>query len=592
MTSRFCSFLTLLLLGQFVFAQPIPKNAGMIAVLNSESFNKKIDFEKLFKKQIFQDFDSELGKILPGINSFNDLFFNQSKETGVTFFPNLVAWAIYNENHKASIFGVVVRVNDEGKLEQKLISEIKQNSEIVNKGGYKTMRNGEAIVSWNSKYFLFLAQKMSESTPTSKPEVEPESSDSLDYVEELNKAVEDIEKKEAKKLALLLSMDSLCDGLFKGSDNFDNVDYQEFLKKKFDVGVWLDGNEIKKFTTGQNQSLNMMLNMPSLNNLSKINDNTYSHIFLNFENGEILLQSEQTINPDFKPLYTALFASKTPSQNLSLIDGSKLLGIGNISFDIYQIAKDVYRESLELIRASLGEAKSEEQKEVNNIILDEKRLFGLLGKDVTVAVMDFVSSQKTYSEFEYNDKDEMVEVKKTKTVQNPIVTTVIGLGNQADMLKLMNYLVKQNVLVKDKKTGFYSAPKSNSQQGFSPDEFKIAVLPKQLVISNDKALIKTKFKSGKPLSPNLFQSITQKNTITFYFDFAKILEIVKKGDLTAKQAQQVDLVKQFIVNLQIQSWFTEANSKAENQIKIEFKDKAINSFEQLINLANELYLRK
>ncbi len=584
------AFLTFSLWVDLTCAQtlPIPQHTYLVGVLNSESFNKKVNFEKLLSSQVFEDIDTQIKGQLPNFESFKDLFFNNSKENGVSFLPNSIFWTLADKANEATIYGYVLRVSDSAKLEQKLITSFDIKEPLVHTG-YKSFVSDKGVLAWNSKIALFISSQLNKSLDSEKSIYISEDEENKDD-QQLKSSIEKIEQQTKRNNAIAQNMQSIAFDLMASKNLLNNDDFNRFLTKRYDIGLWVSNAEFSALGLEQNPIAKMMMSAPGMGVLNEFTQGTYQHILTNFDDGLFRVKIEQTFQQT--KTVSELYSPRTLLQNLAFINGSKLFGIGNMSLDIAPLLRDAYRQNYELIKSSLGPSQSQEQTQVNEIILDEKRVFGLLGKDVTISVVDFVSSKKTYTEYEYNDKDEMVEVKKTKVVQKPIVTAVIGLGNRADMQKVMDYFVSQKVFEKDKKTGFYSIPNNSTSQDISASEFKIALLPSQMVISNQPALVKSKFKAPRQTLPApLVQKMTQRNSATLFLDMQKIIDVVKSADMSAKQQEQADLVKSIVSNISFESWFDGQQAIFESSFDINLNDKSKNSFEQIINLINELYLR-
>ncbi len=590
----------LLLLGMCAFAQnyPIPQNAMAVIVLNSKSFNSKIDFDKLFRKQIFQDLDAQFNDKLPGFTGFSDVLLKSPAEFGLTFEPNSLLWISYEEDG-LSLIGYCAKLLNPEQFESGILANLKAKTTSGRTGDFKTitLESEDIVLAWNSQTAMIITSAPKNAPKNTQEDNQlPDSVRLLEKARQLDKqAAQAAQMKDRAKKNILKLIETFA--FSKKQTLYENPDFKKFLDKRFDIGFWLNTEYLNRLGIRQNPAADMALSLPGFEPLANFTKDSYIHAMLNFDKGSVNLKIEQILSPASQKYAAALYAPKIQPSSLAFLNGTSPLGVGSLAFDIKAILGEAYQKNYENIKAFVAAkpAQNVYQQELFNILLDEKRIFGLFGKDVTIAVTGFVSQNKTYTDYQYNEKDEMIEVKKTKTIQKPKITAIVSISNRTDMVKVLDFLVNEKILAKHKKGIYTIVSSNNADSEISASDFKITLLPSHLLISSDPELIKRGFRPlKKPLSDTFMKPLTSHNNSVFIFDYQAIVSVLlsQSPSMDAKITEQAKLAQSGFGFIKFITAYNTSENQIETVFDIETADKAKNSLEAIFDIINEIYLRK
>lgn len=252
---------------------------------------------------------------------------------------------------------------------------------------------------------------------------------------------------------------------------------------------------------------------------------TYMSMRMNFNEGELGLETEMFASEEMMDMYESFYKHKFDKKLYKYIDASNLLGFYQLSLNVentFEGVADLMFPILEqdpsygpVFTAAMGAL---------DVIIDQESLYELFGGDLVLAVTGVQEYERVITTYEYDEDFNATEIQKTEIERLPQFTVLAPFGNRENLMKLVNLGVKTNVL---NQTGNYYTIADTDELGM-----KLYLAPNAddiLIISNDSELMGSKLNSGFASDKQLGKDPKKwmkNNSQTFFWDVPATIEVL------------------------------------------------------------------
>ena len=577
----FVLFTTILQVNAQSLSKMIPSDAVGVLAINAESYNKKVDMDKVMELDLFKMLDEQSKKQLGENYDIVSLIYKDPKAAGVDVFPKSYMYFQYMDSLFRGAF--ISKVADKKKFED-FINAGPFAKDGVQKGkGYKYVTNGKGVsISWTSST-LMLSFVEGEQKGLYK---------GLDYDDENY-----YDKLEARRAAfdktkqdLLLNMQS---SVIAVNENIaQNANFGKFNADKYDIGLWINLSSLSEIIKNAQENGPMLETQAKL--LESVGDlwnDTYYHTLLTFDAGEVNMVQRSFMNDRLFNLYKDIYDKKVQPKMLNYVNGSNLLGFGVIAFDIkkaFEATIEIYKPMLDQI-PNMNGGQAESMLDLLGIALDEDALANIIDGEILVAVTDFKEVEVPYIDYEYDEDYNMTKVEKTRKQQMPLIVGELGIGNKENFMKLIHAL--ENFQIVTKKDNIYSLRIPGDRLNM-----RLVIVDDIAIITNDPDLLENGLAKGvkkkNQINPTLQAEVLKYNQY-FYFDMQNILATVMKVNkyMSTSEKEITTMFQEKLDDMRIMG-IDRGDKQFSYYFKATMTDKKTNSAMQLFQMANEVYLKE
>ncbi|MEZ4936063.1 MAG: hypothetical protein R2799_00555 [Crocinitomicaceae bacterium] len=244
----------------------------------------------------------------------------------------------------------------------------------------------------------------------------------------------------------------------------------------------------------------------------------------------------------------------------------------------YHWVKRVFTESLG--GTYLSKETMQDIMDLVSILLDEEAITNLVSGDFLFALNKIEKVEFEYKSNRYNDNFEMEEYTRTRTVEFPEFTMVLGIDNMRFFEKILSILIREN-LVKEE-NGYFILPAGRE----FPSGVGIWIKEDRMIISND-------FKMLNNLKLNTYYN--SKETMAIKSVYSE-LHIHHLFDYLAQETTNYydfvgfSFLKNTFKDLNFEL-STDVNNKVRGHAQLEMMDTKTNAYVSLMNGLNEMFVK-
>ncbi len=471
----------------------IPSTSSSVTSLNLKKLMDKADFAEVQKMSFYKDMVKEASMGNPGIVAV----LNDPYKSGIDLDANIYMTQEMNIDPDKGFTAVVTSLKDKSAFEALLTSE--GNADLKSGDGFQySQPNRSGIISWNDNIAVFGMT----------------SGRGVDL------------KESVAKIYNTTPETSVA----------NNEDLKKCFSKDADMVSWFGSNSMAESAAEGGMSMQMAMAGFSPDMLK---DN-YAHSYFNFEKGEIISESNYSINEKLADEFRHIFKDDVNT------DFSKYLPAENL---VYAVSAGLDIKGVKMILEKKGMAG------MGNSMLKQ---YGLTVEGLA----------NTF------DGDLLVSGYKVDGEINPnmLIATKI---KDMDYFKQILDLGKEYSMVSSTEENLYNLIGANSNDGFGANP--------QIYISGDMVFIGDgntsigKIKSGawskSTLVDSKVKNIISDNILGAFVNFQTI------GKYIENQGMNLDAMNDGVLSF----------DRDDALIKVEMKDKSINSLKALMQWANENY---
>jgi hypothetical protein len=554
----------------------IPNDAVAVMSIHSESFEKKVDMDKVWQMEIFKEFDTKAKTELKENYDIVSRIYKEPSKAGVNLFPRSYGYVQKADEmvFMAQVFNMASKDKFEDFLKNGLMKSGPQMT-IEKSSGFEYIFMDEAALAWNDKAIMFATVQGDQ-----KGLYEGLDYDDEAYYEKLD---ERRKKFATEKKAMLVK--KLSGVIAKNVTAISNSNFMEFKKATHDVGMWLNMDYISQFIaeSAMNESSMKMEEAKMMEYLAGITEDSYYHALVNFKAGEAEMDIKTYTNEKMFDLYKGVYSKNINPDFFNYVNGGQLLGFASVAIDI----EKAVAATLEVYKPMMAEIPqygkmSGSVLDLLGIAIDEKALAGVLKGDVLVALTDVAEKEVKYIDYEYDEDYNMTKVEKTRKQTVPMYVAEMTIGNKDDLMKILGALKSFQII--SEKDNMYSVTAPGMEI-----EVNMIVKNNLLVISNDMNLLKNGASKSNRLNTTI-QAEALKNNTFMYMNFQNLFsKIMEVEEMSGSDKLTMQYFKSMFSHAKFKG--TEVGDKMfTNKFVVSMNDKKTNSAMQLFQIANKMYL--
>jgi hypothetical protein len=481
----------------------VPDNASVVATFSPGKLMKKADVTDLeFMKEATED------------NEFNKFLFENPGISGIDVNAYSCVFLFGTEQ---KYLGVIMPIKSKKVFEKfldKMGKEYKSEFIIETTEKFSYSIYGSSVLAWNKSLLIHLTQiKGFDGSP----------------------------------------VDGKLNELFSLEDEkciLSEKDFKSFLSEKKDLNIWLTSNQISSLTES---------NMGIFNMFGAINNN-YAHLFLEFQDGAVVLSSNLMLNPDFKKNFDKfnIIDLDAEKEILKMIPAEDLILAGN-----FRLNPDKILDILNLINSGDTKFLEDIQKETGKT--SENILKSIQGS------FAFSINGVTPIESDQNNPDTAC-----LTHENiPVIVVAMQLNNDEIFNDLLNAVNQKEPIIE--KNGYYVIRAENVP-------FYMGVKNNVILLTNVEKHISDILSSGK-VEDNLFSRDISgemiNNPICLYLNLDRDSYSDKVKNYLDEEMNKnfAKGMRSFGASLKS---LTLTGNIEKTELRIELKDKSVNSLHAIL----------
>ncbi|MCB8994152.1 MAG: DUF4836 family protein [Bacteroidales bacterium] len=322
-------------------------------------------------------------------------------------------------------------------------------------------------------------------------------------------------------------------------------DFKSFLSEQKDINVWATSNQLDNLTGGNTGMFNI---------LGAINNN-YAHIFLEFNDGAIVLSSNLKLNPDFrKNLDRFNIIDKNAEKDiLKMLPAKDLVMAGN-----FRLNSEKMIEIMKTFNSGNNEILENLQKETGKS--PDEILKSLQGN-----IAFSINGIKHIEDPEMGESDKM-----------PVIVAALQL-NDEDLFKYFISMVQKQEGSIEEKDGYYIL-----RADMVP--FYLGVKNKVVIMSNELSYMTEILSEGKIKNNVMDLDISKTlvdNPICFYLNLDKDSYSETINDYISSEMDQGFAMGLSGFGTSLKSLTLSGNIE-KSELTVEFKDKSVNSLKAIL----------
>lgn len=557
----------------------IPSDAVAVLSLNAKSYSSKVDMDKVMELDFFKKFDEQVSKEMGESYDLISLIYKDPKAAGVELKPKSYMYVQWLDTLFMGAY--ICHIADKKKFEDFVNNLPMKGEATVQKAkGYKYLTQMGGSIAWTNSVAM-----ISYVDGESRNLYKGLDYDDENYYDKLEARREAFEK--SKEAVLIERQNALVN--VTNSVN-SNANFVAFNTSKYDAGVWLNtsnfGELIQKM---QNSSPMLSSQAQMLESMGDIWKDSYYHLLLSFDDGEINMTQNSYTNERMFELYKGIYNKEINPKMFDYVNANNMLGFGLVGFDIKKLAEatlEVYIPVMEQL-PQFGGGKARSMFDLLGIALDEDDLANVLSGVMMMAVTDFKEIDIDYIDYEYDDDYNLQKIEKTRKETVPIVIAELGIGNKEHFMMIMKAL--QNYQIIKEEDGVYSPAIPNAI------DVKMIIKNDMLIVTNDPELLNGGFENGikkkDRLAPTMLAEVLKYNQY-FYMNIPKIMAVSMDANkyMSDSEKEIMTLFQEKAESVKLMG-VEIGDKKFTYRFKATMTDKKENSAMQLFKILNELYLK-
>jgi hypothetical protein len=569
-------------------AQYLPKETITVVAFNAETINKKVKMNNIWALPTFQMIDLQIKNILPGQYDLISAIYKNPKEVGIDLYPQSYMSAYQQDS--AITFSWIFSLSDKNKFE-KLAEEVfavfSSTGKIEKASGYKYIFKDNIGMAWNGKIGgVFYIKGTSTHQATEGLNTEDEN-----YYDKLAQAKQKIRLAEIE--ILKVSMANIMKMSVKKS-LMTNANFQLFQKENFDIGTWVSpqNNDIDLLGLKNNPLLASLANPDQLKTqLQKYTEGNYVFSLSTFENGSINTTYKQFTSADAMKLFDGVYTQKVNTSFFDYIDNKYLLGFMSVAADWQKI----YKAYTTMYEPVIKENKKYQQISdaffnYTDSVFGTKDLSKIFGEDAHFAVIGVKQTQVTYTDYDYDEDYNPIEVQKVKNETLPLVVMAISAADEAKAKKMIEILQASKLLPNEGKDGIYRL----NEMPYIKDAI-VFTSGKKIYFTNAENINVTDVKAnGIPAQQHIPVSLRNQIGQNNYFGLLDIHKglLLLADNMPKNDQKNIELVK--ILSAELTTFEitgVEIDNKKNTYISqslLKFTDKSQNSFYKIFEITDKL----
>ncbi|MEN7549120.1 DUF4836 family protein [Rapidithrix thailandica] len=560
-------------------SQKIPEDALIVFSINAEQVRQKADMESLMEMEFIQQIEQELSKsdnqaLLSAIYS-DPQSIGLNAEDGYYYFMQANDSMLYMN----FLFGISDKAHFDNFVSQTFLNGITPTQE--EKTSYFSTKT--LGIRWDEQYALFVG-----GVPLKKKSIYSQVDyDDPEYDQKIDALREERDTWLSKQWLEHLKASETKKSLMKESANFNN-----FIDKAPDLGLW--GNW-KVFQLNLIQGLKEVRELRNIDqvklfeSLNALLGGNYLHMYGNFENGKITLETQQYLSEKLAKLSEGMYDKRPNPEYLKYIDKNNLIGFYSMAIDIEKLVNmtwTIYKPFLESIPEYGPMAHS--SMEILGLLLDEQALYNLMKGDLVLSISAMMEVEREYTSYEYDEDFNYTEIKKTKKEAIPEFTALMGIGNKENFEIILRALLRTKIL-QPTEDGLYYEIRAKEL----PIAFYLAIQDDIILLTNntsllDKKVLKKGLKKKYRLEKERAELMTE-NAQSLYLDIPRLLTNLEKIEkANSKELTVINKLKEEADNMNLVGVKVEGNKLTSNFELVLQNDKQ-NSLKILTQLMNFLF---
>lgn len=548
----------------------LPKHASYLMSVNGASLLNKMPLEDFEKLPIYAELEKNIlrsSRIEAAHFSLNDM--------GLDL--NSTSYVFHESSDSISFTGYISRVKAVntfgGFAENFLVSKYSDNYEKLQGNGYSMIIDRGMVYAWNEQMAVMMEADISYTYFYTNPDVYDQyGMDSQNGDEwELQKALER-QWLEAKVSHMF------TDAAKQGAR-------PEFADKG-DIVVWTSSAaslpQYERFIGNYNDSPEYDGFVKELETYYKGNEATFA---LNFNEGQIVIESESKLNEKTFEFTKRLMGKKVDKAFAQYVKGDNLIGYYGVSIQLDELmdaTKDFYYPLAEKF-PEYGQMTIDVM-ELVDLILDDDAIFEVITGDMLFACTDVREFETTYYTYDYDENFERIKIPHTSKEHLPEMVLLMKTGNDEAVERLYRILEKTAGLVK--KNNYYVI----EGQREMPFPVYLGVHDGVICISNDESLVANMETGVKyPMAKEHIKAL-KKNSQVMYFDAKKLMERLPADEFirSEKDRRSYDFCKESVSEI---FWTQGKRKKSGYTSKMVMDTKeGVSSLRYAIDVFNEIYM--
>jgi hypothetical protein len=416
----------------------IPKDAHAVVAIDVKSMGlKTMDFKKMFSLSF-----------LKKEKTSKDSLAEKIKSSGIDLLQT--AYVFGNAPHETSkgYYAIAFSLSDAGKFEDMLKKESKDMI-VAADGDLKiAAKEGEnSMIGWNKNTAIVIGMD-SGSTADIK----------------------------ARLIALFNTKSE--ESLFE-----TNQIFKDLQSEKSDMTIWLDFENLGKAAANLHSSAAGI----------KMKD-SYMTAMLNFENGQIVVDSKYYDNNEESKKYKEVFKDKVSPDVITNVPGQTIIGMLSLAVDMKKLYTVLDNQKL------LEDVKKNAEQSGMGLTADQ--LFDVFSGD-------FVASLNGVEMVEEKSVDYMTGDSVTNKNPKPDFAFTAGISNKENLTKILDFMVKGGMAVQKENVYVFM------------DKFTLTNKGNVAVFTTPSAFSDKVSKSPEKLADDLSRTVSD-NSFSLYFNLAKV----------------------------------------------------------------------
>ncbi len=313
------------LLGQA--SKLIPNDAVAVMSIHSESFEKKVDMEKIWQMEMFKEFDTKAKGELKENYDIVSRIYKEPSKAGVNLFPR--SYGYVQKADEMVFMAQIFNMADKDKFEDFLKNGVMKSGpkmEIEKSSGFEYIFLDEAALAWNGNAIMFATVQGEQ-----KGLYDDLDYDDEEYYEKLD--ARRAKFQEEKKAMLVKKLGAV---VAKNITAISNLNFMDFKNATHDVGMWLNMDYISQMIaeSAMNEAQMPMEEAKMMEYVSGITKGSYYHALVNFKAGEAEMDVKTFTNEKMFDLYKGVYSKNINPDFFNYVNGGKILGFASVAIDV------------------------------------------------------------------------------------------------------------------------------------------------------------------------------------------------------------------------------------------------------------------
>ena len=477
----------------------IPKESIFIGLIDLNQINTKANFEDLIKLPLVEKMDREISKeLFRDIASEDTINYLNLQNYGINVGNKCYFYVKGTEN---IFYGALVfALSDEAKFTKfaELVTKTEDGKQTIVAGNYKYTNKNKLRIVWNSKFAAFygvsvypayrdsvrnsilypsynpVADSVSAANYYQAPVItdtivngdngvttnEYPVTDTTNYSYNYQAYDENYKDPSIEKYA---HVTAICDslenawsaanmGIFvqdKGSNSLaGNKDFMVYVKTNPDAACMFDYGQFAKMYMNSYSGLNSLMlgNKLTGEYLNSFYKGLSMYAKIELKQGEINMSCDTKHNEELNEIYKEVKKTSISKNFLKYLN-KDVMGYYALGVDIPGMAKGVGNAMKKIYPTipKYGNVVSSAM-DVIDIFIDQQSIYKVFTGDMIMAVNGVKPVEVVHTSYNYDDNFNATEVQDTSIQMQPEILFMAGIGNVADVKKILKLLISVEAL--------------------------------------------------------------------------------------------------------------------------------------------------